>query len=54
MQDLEPSCAEQFANSANRKKDSLKTVMDGEMPSRSHCPTHTNIERMLNEEEETL
>ena len=54
MQDLEPSCAEQFANSANGKKHSLKTVMDGEMPSRSHCPTHASMERMLNREEEIM
>ena len=54
MQDLEPSCAEQFANSANGKKHSLKMVMDGEMTSRSHCPTHASMERMLNDQEETL
>ena len=34
------------------KKHSLNTSMDGEMPSRSHRPTHANMERMLNEEEE--
>ena len=54
MKDLEPSCAEQFANSANGKKHSLKREMDGEIPSRNHCTTHTSMERMLNDEEETL
>ena len=32
------------------EKASLKTVMDGEMPSRSHRPTHACMERTLNEE----
>ena len=54
MQDLEPSCAEQFSNSANGKKHSLKTEIYWEKPSRGHCPTHASMERMLNDEEETL
>ena len=36
----------------NWKKHSLKTVGDGERPSRSHHPTHASMERTINEEEE--
>ena len=36
----------------NWKKHSLITIMDREMPPRTHRPTHASMEQTLNEEEE--
>lgn len=36
------------------KKHLLKTLMDGEMASRSHRPTHASIKWMLNKEDTAL
>ena len=52
MQDLERSCAEHLQTLQLEK--ALTQDGTGEMPSRSHCPTHASKEQMLIKEEETL